>query len=119
MFAMTQNQRDKVIGYSALSRVDHKYICLDGATYIAGSGNDMIKYLEDSLLNQKDYMIDRESMTDILHDYGDSHGAYALEVNALQNFKDIADTVHMDYKTEPYNSYDSEDPDVFIVEMAE
>lgn len=119
MYAITEQQRSKVVGYSALSRIDHKFISIDGATYVANSGNDMLRYLEDSLLKKDEYLIDSESMEDILHDYGDSHGSYALELEALRAFREIADQVKLDYHSDPYESFESEDPDIFIVEIQE
>jgi len=119
MFAITKEQREKVVGYSALSRSDHKYICVDGATYVAGSDKDMEKYLEDSLLKKEDYLIDRESVSDLLHDYGDTQGSYALELEALSTFKSVADKVNIHYHSDPYESFASEDPELFIVEIEE
>ena len=119
MFAITKEQQEKVVGYSALSRTNHKYIAVDGATYIANSCDDMVKYLEDSLLKKEDYLIDRESVADLIHDYGDTQGLYALEFNALTSFTSVADPVHIHYHTEPYESFDSEDPELFMVEIEE
>jgi len=117
MFAMTEGQLGSTIGYSALSIKEHKYICVDDATYIASSSGDMAKYLEDSLVPAKEYMIDRESMADIIHDYGDTNGAYAMELSVLKRFKEIADEVHMNYLSKPYESFADEEPEVFVVEI--
>ena len=119
MVAINKKDENKIIGYSALSRKTHKYISIDGATYVANSGHDMVKFLEDSLLKSTEYMIDKESVVDLLHDYGDTHGSYALEIEALNSFKTIADRSKIKYNSNPYESFDSEEPELFIVEIEE
>ena len=64
-------------------------------------------------------MIDKESVVDLIHDYGDTHGVYALELDALRSFASVADPVHLPYHTAPYESFDSEDPELFMIEIDE
>ncbi len=117
MFALTSSQASKILGYSALSVKDKCYVALDDSTYIADSPNDMIKYLEDLLADPKEYMIDQVSMQDVTKDFGDTEGSYALEVDAFDIFKKLAESVKMSFYESPYESFDSEEPEVFIIEV--
>lgn len=119
MLSITSELQEKVVGYSALSRLDYKYITVDGATYVANTIEDMLRFIDDSLLNREDYLIDKETVADLLHDYGDTRGVYALEIGALDKFSSVADIAHLHYNKEPYESFDSEEPDLFIVEIEE
>ena len=117
MYAMTQEQQEYIIGYSALSKKSHTYLLIDDAVYIADSFTDMENYIEDQLLDKTDYLIDTVCVKDLINDYGDSNGLYALEVDATEKFRKTADKISLSYELKPYESYDSEEPELYLIEL--
>lgn len=106
-----------VIGYSAYHPFDECYEYNENACYIADTPESLREFLSDALWPVEEYRIDAVTITDIEKDYGESEGEYALEPDALEQFKQTAAASDIEYTVTPYDPSPNAPPTLYIVNI--
>lgn len=110
-----ENNKNPIIGYSALALYDECYEYIENACLIADSPESLKEFLKNATFNINDYRIDPIRLSDIIDDYGCSCGEFVMEPEALKRFEQVPD---MKYTVEPFHySFSDEEPDLFVINI--
>ena len=110
---------EAVIGYSAFDPFEECYEYCENACYIADSQKSLTRSLAASFSGQADLHVVPVRLADLENDFGTSSGPYAMEREALQRFRLLAEQRGLRYDVRPYAelSFDHEDVSLFLATL--
>lgn len=118
MKIITSNEpTDLIIGCSAFELYEECYEYNENACYIADSPETLTRFLDNAMLNIKDYRIEPVKLSDIIDDFGCSSGEYAFEPKALEKFEKAAKASGIKFSVEPYADLFEKEPTLFLVNV--
>ena len=110
---MDHEQQATVVGYSVFEKFEECYQYNENACFIADSQSTAQTFLNNGYADASDCRIDAVTFADIMRDFGASGGEYAMEGQAFERFKGVAQVNAVAFTFEPYDG----DETLLVVEV--
>ena len=81
----------EIIGYSGFDIYEDCYQYYENSCYIADTPESAENLMKNSYISPRDYRIDPVAIDQIMNDYGVSCGDFAMEKEAFERFRYIAE----------------------------
>ena len=104
---MDRKESETVVGFGIFEKFEECYQYNENACYIADTRASAETFLKNGYGALDDCRIDRVTFGDIMHDFGASCGAYAMESKALSAFKRIAALNAVTFTADPFDGDDA------------
>ena len=100
---MSEDYKNKKIGYSGFILYEECYEYNENACYIADTSEMLEQLMMDCGYDRSEFRVDEISINDLLKDYGYSFGEYAMEKLTFEKFKLIAKENDIYYEAEKFD----------------